>query len=132
MKLRNKRTNEIGYFNYMQRANGGGIILTVMIGGGPKMFRYDSLAKLNEEWEDYKQKEPLIKDEKVRNLVRDWAHNIGILRVEYHHKEDYDTFYASVREENRMIAFALDTKHINDGLIDGKEYTIAELCGEEE
>lgn len=51
MKLRNKKTGEIGNFALV-RAIGD--------------INYTSLAELNEEWEDYEPKEPLIKDEKIR------------------------------------------------------------------
>ena len=42
----------------------------------------NSLAELNEEWEDYKPKEPLIKDEKVRKAVRAWAEANDIRYIE--------------------------------------------------
>ena len=55
MKLRNKKTGRIVNFRHIafdepkdDREN----------------YRYSSLAEFNEEWEDYKPKEPLIKDEK--------------------------------------------------------------------
>lgn len=53
MKLRNKKTGEIR-----------GAVLYVY--GG---YDYNTLAELNEEWEDCKPKEPLVKDEKIKNLL---------------------------------------------------------------
>lgn len=61
MKLRDKKTGEI--------VDWDGIHITSDNDG--EMF--DSIAELNEAWEDYKPAEPLIRDEKVRRAVRAWA-----------------------------------------------------------
>lgn len=60
MKLRNKKTGEI--FNWEEN----------IIPFGFGLPHPKSLAELNEEWEDYKPTEPLIKDKNVRELVRNW------------------------------------------------------------
>lgn len=57
MKLRNKKTGEI--FEWKEDIMPYGFGLP-----HPK-----SLAEINEEWEDYEPKEPLIKDEKVKKLL---------------------------------------------------------------
>ena len=83
---------------------------------------YDTLAELNEDWEDCEPKEPLIKDEKIRKAVRAWAeaNNIRVVRV----KDDYcfiDTeSAANIRFYDKIGVFLKGN------------YTIAELCGEEE
>lgn len=68
MKLRNKKTGEeyepaskdaIDVYFYAPVADG--VALTKR--------SYDSISKLNEEWEDYEPKEPLIKDEKIRKAT---------------------------------------------------------------
>ena len=89
---------------------------------------YYSIAELNEEWEDYKPTEPLIKDKKIRKAVRAWAEANEISQAQF--DRYISGFSASDDEHNilSMISF--------DGFVfmfvDGKIYTIAELCGEEE
>ena len=50
MKLRNKKTGEIGYFCF---ANWNDPILIIMDKNGVQLAKYNSLVELNEEWEDY-------------------------------------------------------------------------------
>jgi hypothetical protein len=54
MKLRNKRTGEIGNLN--PYGNDGRIWVWIGNKSNPK-YRYNSLAELNEEWEDYEEPE---------------------------------------------------------------------------
>ena len=62
MKLHNKKTGEIKE----------GVEISIWLDHeGTLKFR--SLAELNEEWEDNEPKEPLIKDEKVRKKLRNYA-----------------------------------------------------------
>ena len=92
MKLRNKKTGEI--FDALIREKGGGnkysiIVCDIEKYSEPPLTRcvlgeYHSLAKLNEEWEDYKPTEPIIGDPKIRKVVRAWAeandvHNVVIV-----------------------------------------------------
>lgn len=63
MKLRNKKTGEIKEW---QRV---GAIVYCEMNEVYDSAEYNSLAELNEEWEDYKPAEPLIKDEKVKKLL---------------------------------------------------------------
>jgi len=87
---------------------------------------YDSLAKLYEEWEDYKPTEPLIKDEKIRKAVRAWAEANGVDRVTLGQVNGDELV-----KKSPMTAFGC---HIsfegNLGLERGRNYTIEELCGE--
>lgn len=107
MKLRNKKT--------------GGILPLQMTINGKE---YQSLAEFNEDWkdlEDYKPKEPLIKDEKIRKAVRAWAEANMPTKVLYQ------------KEINRLVykdAVIDFIKHI-EPLEDSTWYSIAELCGEE-
>lgn len=78
-----------------------------------------SLAELNEEWEDYKPTEPLIKDEKIRNLVREWT---GLWETE-------DRWY--VCDSGEILISRGDIElhlPLSYGIKEG-HYTIAELCG---
>jgi hypothetical protein len=111
--LRNKHTGEIK-------------TLTEVIHEAYVKHELESLAKLNEEWEDYVPKEPLIKDEKIRKAVRTWAEANG--------EKDNIVFTRSCEYSDYMfytngggdICFEQDID-----LTTGS-YTIAELCGEEE
>ena len=73
------------------------------------------------------QKEPLIKDEKIRKAIRAWAEANEISQAQF--DRYISGFSASDDEHNilSMISF--------DGFVfmfvDGKIYSIAELCGEE-
>ena len=117
MKLRNKKTGEV---KKMWKDN-----ICLSFSDCNKV--YYSLAELNQEWEDYKPAEPLIKDEKIRKAVRAWAEANEISQAQF--DRYISGFSASDDEHNilSMISF--------DGFVfmfvDGKIYTIDELCGEE-
>ena len=128
MRLRNKKTGEvfesfrsepIDLYFYSNEHEGKDMI---------DRKTYQSLAELNEEWEDYIPAEPLIKNEKVRKAVRAWAEANGVGTVLY--KEDNYRFYADDTEIGSMIEFENIPEYI--GLRHEHRYTIAELCGEEE
>ena len=145
MKLRNKKTGET--FNAVIRESSDGdddyeIVVCDLDAyerlkgkGSPLKShvviseRYESLAELNEEWEDYTPAEPLIKDEKIRKAVRAWAE---VCEIE---SDDaimisglapaFTRFYTSM--------YGIDIKTESSlGLDEHKDYTIDELCGEEE
>lgn len=133
MKLRNKKTSEV--YDVLISAYGisGDVAVSVMDGnaksGYADLGRYKTLAELNEEWEDYRPTEPLIKDEKIRKAVRAWAEAIGkkdnlVLskNMEYHDCCIYDGDLGNTA----LIDFGVDLD------IEENDYTIAELCGEEE
>lgn len=106
MKLRNKKTGEIWDIG------------KVLVNDYPC---WETLTQIREDWEDVK--EPLIKDEKIRKAVRSWSEAESIPPEEtvfYNADEHSLGWYRSV------IEFS---KHIQ-GLKED-EYTIAELCGEE-
>lgn len=69
--------------------------------------------------------EPLIKDEKIRKAVRAWAEANDFVRVFY--KYDY-----SNDEAVFMVVESKMTIESDELLDDSRNYTIAELCGEEE
>ena len=52
MKLKNKKTGEIGYFCF---ANWDSPVLIIMDKNGVQLAKYNSLTELNEEWEDYEE-----------------------------------------------------------------------------
>ena len=115
MKIRNKKKGEI-------------VLATNMAVGfaddGTDNW-YNSLAELNEEWEDYGLAEPLIKDEKIRKAVRAWAEAQGLTKV-YLASDGYE-IYGGI--DDWTIQFKGNPFPLADK---DKIYTIAELCGEEE
>lgn len=124
MRLRNKKTGEV-----VESFKRGPIDLYFYPNeykGGDEIERetYQSLAELNSEWEDYAPKEPLIKDEKIRKAVRAWAEANGIggcICKEEIHCITFET------ERGMFISF-----EDADPIPPEGNYTIAELCGEEE
>ena len=111
MKLRNKKTGEV---ERMWKDN-----ICLAFGDCNKV--YHSLAELNEEWEDYKPAEPLIKDEKIRKAIRAWANENDTTRVVYYSpKNELVDSYGNIISFNLILR---ELKHC-------AEYTIAELCGE--
>lgn len=114
MKLRNKETGGLANCEPIEVKTDAGF------------HDYYSLTELNADWEDYKPAEPLIKDEKIRKAVRAWAEANEISQAQF--DRQITGFLASDAEHNilSMISF--------DGFVfmfvDGKIYTIDELCGE--
>lgn len=124
MKLRNKKTGEIWGIpkGRMPVVQEGDISFWARKGSEGHLFSYKSIADLNEEWEDYAPTEPLIKDEKIRNLVREWT---GLWETE-------DRWY--VRDSGEILISRGDIElclPLSYGIKEG-HYTIAELCGEGE
>ena len=125
MKLRNKKTGEI-----VEPLSSGPIDLYFYLNKYEEnevdRKTYQSLAELNADWEDYAPKEPLIKDEKIRKAILAWAELIPSAQVRYDHS--YGRFYThSDYIQPYSISFPVIL-----GLDETKDYTIAELCGEEE
>ena len=130
MKLRNIKTGEIidlARRGLLKSDNDNHIIIYPE--GALKYYVYNSLAELNEEWEEYKPAEPLIKDEKIRKAVRAWAEACKIESDDAIMISDlapaFTRFYTSMYEIDIKTESSL-------GLDEHKDYTIAELCGEEE
>jgi hypothetical protein len=124
MELRNKKTGEI--------RNGRVVVIFQNNDKFPNPLErhpVESLAKLNEEWEDYKSAEPLIKDEKVRKAVREWAECCRIPLLKHYFSNGFSCFICKDKEDNE---YCLDFTFRIDNLAPEHIYTIAELCGEEE
>lgn len=129
MRLRNKKTGEVEYLLFNSYPVSGDIVLEYMDenaeSGYSEYCRYNSLAELNQDWEDYKPIEPLIKDEKIRKAVRAWAEAQGLTEV-YCTSNGYEIYGGDddlgIQFEGEPFSFA-DRNRI---------YTIEELCGEDE
>ena len=122
MKLRNKKTGEIKEWQKVGAIDYGELNEVY------DAAEYNSLAELNDEWEDYKPVEPLIEDQKTRKVFREWADLLGakLFRVEH------------LCEYSRTIITSIDlVEEPEIGLpgyfgIDSETYTKEELCGEDE
>lgn len=97
---------------------------------------YNSLAELNDEWEDYEPVEPLIKDkhhperaEKARKTLKMWADANGFKKVSYHVDSYVSVFYNEFNPAECTIT--IEFGWIMEGIKQGT-YGITELCGEEE
>ena len=128
MKLRNKKTGEV-----VESLEGGPIDLYFYPNehkGGDDIERetYQSLAKLNDEWEDYEPAEPLIKDEKIRKAVRAWAEANEITQAQF----DRYTSGFSASDDGHNLLSMISFDGFVFMFVDGEYYTIDELCGEEE
>ena len=126
MKFRNKKTGEV-----VESFKSGPIDLYFYPNehkGGDEIERetYQSLAELNADWEDYEPAEPLIKDEKIRKAVRAWAELAPSAQVRYDHSDG--RFYT---HSDYIVPYSISFPVIL-GLDEMTDYTIAELCGEEE
>lgn len=138
MKLRNKKTGETRVFYYLHPTIPNGSVLLGLLDDDweSQTYTYGSLADFNEEWEDYKPAEPYIKDKKVRKFVREWAEINGIETVLV-----CETFNAwgfknktdgKAGDKEYMLADILFKGEKPEELEFGKEYSITELCGEEQ
>lgn len=119
MKLRKKNTGDI--YDSDQ-------ITFVIYSGeyGEVEQNYLSLAELNQDWEEIKSKEPLIKDEKIRKAVRAWAKALEENTIRFDRfSQGFSFGDGNVYSSINFDGFVFD-------LVDGNKYTIDELCGEEE
>lgn len=114
MKLRNKKTGEVVDLSIF------GIELNIRKENQPI---YRSLAELNEEWEDYKPKEPLLKGypDEMRAIK---AYGRSPLRFHRHARKGYSAFNFC----SHYICF----DRLFENLEDGETCSIAELCGDSE
>lgn len=129
MKLRNKKTGIMGELYYEPDKE---YHFTVATEDPADMAIHKTLAELNDEWEDCKPAEPLIKDEKIRKAVRAWAEANEIsdkLRVINEH---FDCCKVLGRCDNRNICLQTEFESTIAHANKDQFYTIAELCGEEE
>lgn len=125
MKLRNKKTGkivELDHFSmHYNRPEEWGV--------QPCSTWNHSLAELNEEWEDYKPAEPLIRDKNARQAVRAWAEVNSIKKALYAERTD-KTLCILIDMGAEVVECDIEFVGWIPTLKDGEEYTIAELCGE--
>lgn len=111
MKLRNKKTGEIAEIKLKLNES-----------------LPDAIRRTIEEagWEETR--EPLIKDEKIRKAVRAWVEANGVEKVVLGQVNNDELV-----KKSPMTAFGCRISFESSlGLERGRNYTITELCGEEE
>ena len=128
MELRNKKTGEV-----FESFKGGPVDLYFYPNEHKEKDMvdrktYQSLAELNADWEDYKPTEPLIKDEKIRKAIRAWAEANEISQAQF----DRYTSGFSASDDGHNLLSMISFDGFVFMFVDGKYYTIDELCGEEE
>lgn len=123
MRLRNKITNKI----CDAEAREDGIYVKTNFGDGEKWHKY-GLGCLGDNWEYYVEPEkPLIKDEKIRKAVRAWADANEISQAQF----DRYTSGFSASDDGHNLLSMISFDGFVFMFVDGKYYTIDELCGEE-
>lgn len=91
----------------------------------------ETIGMIRRAWKERELKEPLIKDEKIRKAVRAWAEadDLDNFRVQNEHFNGCKIIgYTAGINKASFIGFQITIAHANNK----KQYTIAELCGEEE
>lgn len=130
MRLRNKKTGKIVDLSeglIIDKYNGEFIQIKPVAISDKERYLYGSLAALNEEWEDYKPAEPLIKDEKIRKAVRAWAEAFNVDVAYLAPIGDGSKFVELFNEDSDGFErIAIPAENIKQEQC----YTIEELCGE--
>jgi hypothetical protein len=127
MKLRNKKTGEIKDFGNLQV-----YAETENTDESQLLGNFDSFKQILEYYEDYIPKEPLIKDEKIREAVRAWAEANGIKEIIIFDHCNNAPYTPVGAVEFAGNASRLKTLFRTEERFDtNRIYTIAELCGEE-
>lgn len=131
MRLRNKKTGKVWGIpkDRWPTVQQDDISFFAAYGSEGHLFSYKTLAELNEEWEDYKPKEPLIKKESQRGVLRAAARMSGT-DTAHVRKSDYAEVVIFEFKGKELCSVELRGKGINTAH-DGW-YTIDQLCGEEE
>lgn len=133
MKLRNKKTGK-SYIVHIGTSEIGNIHLAADDYIAKQVLVYETLAELNEEWEDYKPVEPLIKDEKVRKAIRTWAAaaNVKTDKIRVSKGTFFTSFIGWIDGLVGGLEISFRTGDAFEAINDGAEVTMAELCGEDE
>lgn len=124
MKLRNKNTGEDGRLGMCHDGNKYPLYIEAT---GCRIYYHDFSEMLEAGWECYiDSKEPVIKSENMRKLIRAWAEFNSIEKVLYAERPDRSLWcLTDMGDDDFSIQFVgwMPT------LKDGREYTIDELCG---
>lgn len=144
MKLRNKKTGEVDDILFATYAVTGNLSLSKMDenseNGYEDIAKYKTLSELNDEWEDYTPREPLIKHEKIRKAIKAWADLNDIKYIEPCARSNKDNYrIVGFNAVGRSFTMEISNEYecrITMGQASSRKmrnaYTITELCGEEE
>ena len=129
MRLRNKNTGEIDDFLFEVISDRIDLYRRVGTSETKNIWHYNSLAELNEEWEDYTPTKPLIEDEAKRSVFKAWAEILGrdLEKADFKYDAERNGFDCYLAES--IIEFA-NGEGIN--CVDREIYTFRALCGEGE
>lgn len=124
MKLRNKKTGDIWEFDSISMKILDTTMEKLKARGWSGSCFANSIAELNEEWEDAEGiNVPIIKDEKIRKAVRAWADANGIDRCVCKDEMHCITFET---ERGMFISFENADPIPPEG-----NFAITQLCGDE-
>jgi hypothetical protein len=123
MKLRNKKTGEIGNAIFIN-ADSADYARTIRMRFGGNLYVFRTMKEMMDRFGDYEPAEPLIKDEKIRKAVRAWAEADGADEKIYLTIDENGSRFANKYGGYIEFGFMIDMEE--------RLYTIAELCGEEE
>ena len=141
MNLRNKKTGETGYYLHTHRDHNTGILKVAVLKDGvpfsefkphEPIYDYGSLAGLNKDWEDCPPAEPLIKDDKIRKIIKAWAKVnkiAGVCAVPIKDAEGACLYWELESIEWGQPTTICFRGELPDTLEDLGTYTIEELCG---
>ena len=122
MKLRNKKTGNILTVEFLSNwQTDDGVEIGFRVRDTDDVYSYNSLDELNKEWEDYIPKEPLIRFDDVRKIVRLWADFNGFKQIKA------SPFVGGTRFSFGI--FDIDFSGVFIYLDENKKYHITELCG---
>lgn len=136
MWIRNKKTGRVCDAIVRERINSDGSYSTIVCTikkhePGDILAEYYSLAKLYEEWEDYKPAEPQIADEMAREIVKKWYNKNKIVGKLCSYGGES---WLGLRGSDKNGCDWKIELHVsyNSMLKDDKLYSLIELIGEEE
>lgn len=120
MKLRNKKTGDIGFCKFH------------IVHSSPNApLYYYSLREVLEDWEDYEPEEPLIKDENIRKAVMSLPYE----KLKFEKRDDKWVVFDGEPNLHRKLVGGLEIIILQEpfkGCEIGRTYSHEELCGEEE
>ena len=128
MKLRNKKTGEIGELHYYPDKE---YHFAVSAKDPTRTGIYKTLGEILQDWTDFivhEPTEPLIEDEKARKVFREWADLLGAKLFRVEHLCKYGRTIITSTDLIPKPAIVLPG-YIG---IDSETYTKEELCGDKE
>lgn len=127
MKLRNKKTGKI-----IEGKCFTDIISKLLDNADFFGSKYLNLNLLNEYWEEYEEKEPLIEHDDARKAFFNWASTNQVHRVKCDVIQRNGVPIARFTSTEYISEPSIEFKLLDANVKDGCEYAIEELCGKDE